>query len=141
MRRNGIKGNVSNPRSRNHRLYCIRLERLSLNIRLAIKRIPMIPLINTLHIKKRIIKSATFNCLLFLTSLKEGSGGYLFLFQTVCHFLYSRQHGSDIPVIVSFQKRVAFLADVFAFFSRLGINKHSALFFISQNAFCYETFD
>ena len=59
MRRNGIKGTASNPRSRNHRLYCIRLDRLFLNIRLAIKRIPMIPLINTLHIKKRIIKSAT----------------------------------------------------------------------------------
>ena len=59
MRRNGIKGTVSNPRSRNHRLYCIRLDRLFLNIRLAIKRIPMIPLINTLHIKKRIIKLAT----------------------------------------------------------------------------------
>ena len=59
MRRNGIKGTASNPRSRNHRLYCIRLDRLFLNIRLAIKRIPMIPLINTLHIKKRIIKLAT----------------------------------------------------------------------------------
>ena len=59
MRRNGIKGTASDPRSRNHRLYCIRLDRLFLNIRLAIKRIPMIPLINTLHIKKRIIKLAT----------------------------------------------------------------------------------
>ena len=59
MRRNGIKGTANNPSSRNHRLYCIRLDRLFLNIRLAIKRIPMIPLINTLHIKKRIIKSAT----------------------------------------------------------------------------------
>ena len=59
MRRNGIKGTTNNPSSRNHRLYCIRLDRLFLNIRLAIKRIPMIPLINTLHIKKRIIKSAT----------------------------------------------------------------------------------
>ena len=28
MRRNGIKGTASNPRSRNHRLYCIRLDRL-----------------------------------------------------------------------------------------------------------------
>lgn len=53
------KGTTNNPSSRNHRLYCIQLERLFLNIRLAIKRIPMIPLINTLHIKKRIIKSAT----------------------------------------------------------------------------------
>ena len=58
MKRNGIKGTTNNPSSRNHRLYCIRLDRLFLNIRLAIKRIPMIPLINTLHIKKRIIKSA-----------------------------------------------------------------------------------
>ena len=58
IKRNGIKGTTNNPSSRNHRLYCIRLDRLTLNIRLAIKRIPMIPLINTLHIKKRIIKSA-----------------------------------------------------------------------------------
>ena len=56
--RDGIKGTPNNPSSRNHRLYCIRLERLFLKIRLAIKRIPMIPLINILHIKKRIIKSA-----------------------------------------------------------------------------------
>lgn len=59
MRRNGIKGTASNKSSRNHRLYCIRPERLFLNILLAIKRIPMIPQINTLHRKKRIIKSAT----------------------------------------------------------------------------------
>ena len=59
IRRTGIKGTVNNPSSRNHRLYCIRLERLFLNIRLAIKRIPIIPLINILHIKKSIIKSAT----------------------------------------------------------------------------------
>ena len=59
IRRNGIKGTANNPRSRNHRLYCIRLERLFLNIRLAVTRIPMIPLINILHMKKRIIKSAT----------------------------------------------------------------------------------
>ena len=58
IKRNGIKGTTNNPSSRNHKLYCIRLDRLPLNIRLAIKRIPMIPLINTLHIKKRIIKSA-----------------------------------------------------------------------------------
>ena len=47
IKRNGIKGTTNNPSSRNHRLYCIRLDRLPLNIRLAIKRIPMIPLINT----------------------------------------------------------------------------------------------
>ena len=28
------------------------------------------------------------NCLLFLTSWKEGNGACLFLFQTVCHFRY-----------------------------------------------------
>ena len=59
MKRNGIKGTASNPRSRNRRLYCMRLERLFLNKRLATKRIPIIPLINTLHIKKSIIKLAT----------------------------------------------------------------------------------
>ena len=42
IKRNGIKGTTNNPSSRNHRLYCIRLDRLPLNIRLAIKRIPMI---------------------------------------------------------------------------------------------------
>jgi hypothetical protein len=57
--RNGIKGTINSPSKNNHRLYCIRLDRLSLNILLAIKRTPMIPLIKTLHIKKRIIKLAT----------------------------------------------------------------------------------
>ena len=59
MKRNGINGTAKSPSNRNHRLYCIRLDRLFLNIRLTIKRIPMIPLINTLHMKKRIIKLAT----------------------------------------------------------------------------------
>ena len=59
MKRNGINGTAKSPSSRNHRLYCIRLDRLFLNIRLTSKRIPMIPLINTLHRKKRIIKLAT----------------------------------------------------------------------------------
>ncbi len=59
IRRNGIKGTINNISSRNHRLYCIRLERLLLNIRLAIKRIPMIPPTNRLHMKKRIIKLDT----------------------------------------------------------------------------------
>ena len=36
IKRNGIKGTTNNPSSRNHRLYCIRLDRLPLNIRLAI---------------------------------------------------------------------------------------------------------
>lgn len=51
VRRNGRKGTASNPSSRNHRLYCIRLDRLFLNIRLSIKRSPMIPLIKILHMK------------------------------------------------------------------------------------------
>ena len=58
IRRSGIKGTANSPSNRNQRLYCIRLDRLFLNIRLAISRIPMIPLISTLHRKKRIIKSA-----------------------------------------------------------------------------------
>ena len=49
---------AKSPSSRNHRLYCIRLDRLFLNIRLTIKRILVILLINTLHRKKRIIKLA-----------------------------------------------------------------------------------
>ena len=44
-------------------------------------------------------------------------------------------------VIISFQKRIAFLADVFAFFHDWGVNKHSALFFISQSAFGHKAFD
>ena len=56
---NGIKGTANNPSSKNHRLYCIRLERLFLNIFLSINKIPTIALINTLHIKKRIIKLPT----------------------------------------------------------------------------------
>ena len=56
---NGIKGTANNPSSKNHRLYCIRLERLFLNIILSINKIPTIPLINTLHIRKRIIKFPT----------------------------------------------------------------------------------
>ena len=65
IRRNGTKGTAKSPSSRNHRLYCIRLDRLLLKIRLAIKRIPMIPLIKTLHIKKRIIKLATLSAPFF----------------------------------------------------------------------------
>ena len=56
---NGIKGTANNPSSMNHRLYCIRLERLFLKIFLSINKIPTIPLINMLHIKKRIIKFPT----------------------------------------------------------------------------------
>ena len=59
MGENGIKGTANNPSSKNHRLYCIRLERLFLNSFLSINKIPTIPLINMLHIKKRIIKVFT----------------------------------------------------------------------------------
>lgn len=59
MKRNGIKGTAKSPSSRNHRLYCIRLDRLFLKSRLRSKRMPMIPLINILHRKKRIIKAVT----------------------------------------------------------------------------------
>ena len=65
IRRNGTKGTANNPSSRNHRLYCIRLDRMFLNNCLAMKRIPMIPLINTLHIKKRITKLAMLIVSLF----------------------------------------------------------------------------
>ena len=56
---NGIKGTANNPSSKNHRLYCIRLERTLLKMFLSINNIPTIPLINMLHIKKRIIKFPT----------------------------------------------------------------------------------
>ena len=56
---NGIKGTANNPSSKNQRLYCIRLERLFLNIFLSNNKIPTIPLINMLHTKKRIIKFPT----------------------------------------------------------------------------------
>ncbi len=81
IRRSGIKGTANNLRSRNHRLYCIRLDRLFLNIRLAIKRIPMIPLINTLHIKKRIIKLATLISSFLVLLRKKGAEGVYFCFR------------------------------------------------------------
>lgn len=81
IRRNGIKGTANNPSSKNHRLYCIRLDRLFWNIRLAIKRIPMIPLINTLHIKKRIIKLAMFITSFFGSFRKKGAESIYFCFR------------------------------------------------------------
>ena len=59
MKRNGIKGTAKSPSSRNHRLYCIRLDRLFLNSRLRSRRMPMIPLSNILHRKKCITKAVT----------------------------------------------------------------------------------
>ena len=109
IRRNGIKGTASNPRSRNHRLYCIRLDRLFLNICLAIKRIPMIPLINTLHIKKRIIKLATLIASFLVPLGKKGAESIYFCFRQSVIFYICRQHRSDITVIITFQKRIAFL--------------------------------
>ena len=56
IRRKGTKGTANNPSSRNHRLYCIRPDRLFLNIFLTIRRRTTIPLINMFDRKKRIIK-------------------------------------------------------------------------------------
>lgn len=56
VRRKGTKGTANNPSSRNHRLYCIRLDRMFLKIFLTIRRRTMIPLINKFDMKKRIIK-------------------------------------------------------------------------------------
>ena len=52
---------------------------------------------------------------------------FYFCFRQSVIFNICRQHGSDIPVIVSFQKRIAFLADVFAFFHDWGVNKHAPI--------------
>ena len=93
---------TNNPSSRNHRLYCIRLDRLPLNIRLAIKRIPMIPLINTLPIKKRIIKSAMLITSFFWPLGKKRAESVYFRFGQSVIFYICRQYGSDVSIVVSF---------------------------------------
>ena len=59
-RRKGKNGTAKIPISRNHKLYCIRLDKLFLKIRFMSRRMPMMPQISTLQIRKRTIKSAIF---------------------------------------------------------------------------------
>ena len=56
-RRNGKKGTAKRPSSKNQRWYCMWLDRLFLNRRLARRRMPMILQRNKLQMPNRIIKS------------------------------------------------------------------------------------
>ena len=93
------------------------------NSRLIIKSIPMIPLINTLQIAKRTIKSATLIASFLLPFGKEGAQIINLCFRELIIFYICRQHGSDISVIVPFQKSITFLADVFFFVYNWCIDK------------------
>lgn len=73
MKRNGIKGTAKSPSSRNHRLYCIRLDRLFFKSRLRSRRMIIIPLINILHRKKCIIKAVTLMVSFFWPPGKKGA--------------------------------------------------------------------
>ena len=73
MKRNGIKGTAKSPSNRSHRLYCIRLDRQFWNSRLRSRRMPMIPLVNILHMKKCIIKAVTLMVSFFWLPGKKGA--------------------------------------------------------------------
>ena len=90
IRRKGIKGTAKSPSNSNHRLYCIRLDKLFLNTHLAIKRIPTIPLINTLHNKKRIMKLAMLIASFFGTLGKKGAKCFNFCFRQFIVFYVCR---------------------------------------------------
>ena len=137
----GRNGTANKPSSRNQRLYCIRLDRLCFNSRLIIKSIPMIPLINTLQIAKRTIKSAKLIASFLLPFGKEGAQIINLCFRELIIFYICRQHGSDISVIVPFQKSITFLADVLFFVYNWCIDKYAALLFVSQGTLIYQAFN
>ncbi len=66
---------------------------------------------------------------------------FYFRFRQPVIFYVRRQHGGDIAIIITFQKRMAFLVDVFIFLYNRSVYKYAALLFISKDAFGYKAFD
>ena len=101
----------------------------------------MMPPRTILQIKKRIIKSA-MRIPPYLDFFDGGSGESRSLFRdSLLIFDVGGQHGCDIPVIIAFQKRITSLVNILVFSYQRGIDKHTALFFISESPFCHKPLD
>ena len=137
----GRNGTVKIPAHMYHKLNCMRLVKWLVNSRFVMTKIPVMAQRKKLHSRKWMTKSVMRIPPFAFAFLQRRAQGIYFCGGELVVFDIGRNHGSDISMIKTLEKRMALLTDIFRFCYQRSVDKNPALLFVRKRALCRKTFD